>query len=104
VRPTREFDHLIWPVSDVTHIWPDLKPGMTIGWWEGPDGPDYLNVVAVHPPDPDDEDWVYIDAVEGRFRRLAGDIFEEITPELADLMGVIVVAESARLAANGGAP
>lgn len=80
-------------VSDVTYIHRELRPGMTIEWWEEPW---YLDVTDVSDPDPDG--MVTIDAVQGNFV-IAGDcMFTEITPELADLCGLILTAESDRLA------
>jgi hypothetical protein len=76
----------------VTTIWPDLAAGMTIEWAEEPW---YLDVTAVGPPDA--ERWCHIDAVQGRFRACADDMFTEITPELADLIGSVVIDESERL-------
>jgi hypothetical protein len=78
--------------DDVTYINPDLRPGMTIEWSEEPW---YLDVTAVS--DPDGEGMVTIDAVQGRFV-IAGDcMFTEITPELADLIGAVVMSEGERL-------
>lgn len=80
------------PIDDITYIYRDLRPGMTIEWAEAPD---YLDVTAVSAPDP--EGMVTIDAVQGRFV-IAGDcMFTEITPALADLIGTIVADENERL-------
>lgn len=77
----------------ITYVHRDLRPGMTIEWC---DKPDYLDVTAVGVRRADG--MVTIDAVQGRFV-IAGDcMFTEITPELADLVGLAVTAESARLA------
>ncbi len=77
---------------DITYVYRDLRAGMTIEWSEPPD---YLDVTAVSEPDADG--MVTIDAVQGRFV-IAGDcMFTEITPELADLIGAVVMDESERL-------
>jgi hypothetical protein len=76
----------------VTTIWPDLTAGMTIEWAEEPW---QLDVVAVGLPDA--ERWCRIDAVQGRFRACADDMFTEITPELADIIGSVVIDENERL-------
>lgn len=79
-------------VPGITYVHRDLRPGMTIEWWEEPD---YLDVAAVSEPDTDGV--VAIDAVQGRFV-IAGDcMFTEITPALADLIRAVVIDESERL-------
>lgn len=79
-------------VPGVTYIHRDLRVGMTIEW---SGEPDYLDVTAVSDPDP--EGMVTIDAVQGRFV-IAGDcMFTEITPELATLIGAVVMDENERL-------
>jgi hypothetical protein len=78
--------------DDITLIHRDLRPGMTIEWCEEPW---YLDVTAVS--DPDGEGMCTIDTVQGRFVACAGDVFTEITSELADLIGSIVLDEGERL-------
>jgi hypothetical protein len=79
--------------AGITTIHPDLLPGMTIEWCGNPD---YLDVVSVS--EPDSEGMVIIDAVQGCFQWAGDCTFTEITPALADLIGLVLVSESDRLA------
>ncbi len=65
----------------VTHVWPDMRPGMVVWRDDSYGGPDRLTVRSVSPPD--DDGWCWIDAVEGGERRQGTDLFDELTPEWA---------------------
>lgn len=100
--PPSEVDLWRDEVPGITYIWRDLAPGMAMMWIDGTQvlagepQPDHLDVVAIRRPAADDGLWT-IDAVQGRYAIDPTFMFDEVTPELADLLTAVVLEESERL-------
>lgn len=99
--PCAEVDlwHMEFP--GITYIWRDLRPGMAMMWIDGiqvlagePE-PQRLDVVAIRRPGNDDGLWE-MDAVQGRYAVDPTFMFEEVTPELADVVSSVVIEEQHR--------
>lgn len=89
-------------VPGITYVWRDLSPGMAMLWIDGTQvlagepQPQHLDVVAIHRPAADDGLWT-IDAVQGRYAIDPTMMFDEVTPELADLIAAVILDEGERL-------